>query len=163
MIKYLVFKNDPSRGKFSAPGSPEDIACDIARVVEMDGKSKYSFIAYADNSSEATFEAIKSLPRFSVELDQAKINAWITDAEPILRSIFSAHESIDEAYTTIRVALDRLVSEQENSIVCEDFDVLGECDIDHAFDVLVRPSEYEFAEHIAEYFGVQVFEHHAGG
>jgi hypothetical protein len=163
MIKYLVFKNDPSGGKFSAPGSPEDIACDIARVVEMDGNSKYSFIAYAENSSEATFAAIKSLPRFSVELDQAKINTWITDAEPMLRSIFFTHESIDEAYSTIRVAIDKLIKDQDKSIVCQDFDVLGECDLDRAFDALIRPNEYLYAEHIAEYFGVQVFENQIEG
>jgi hypothetical protein len=45
MTKYLVFKNDRASGKSNVPGSPEDVACDIARVVEMEGNSKNSFIA----------------------------------------------------------------------------------------------------------------------
>ena len=40
MVKYLVFKNDRASGKSNVPGSPEDVACDIARVVEMEGNSK---------------------------------------------------------------------------------------------------------------------------
>lgn len=72
MTKYLIFNNSPTSGKCNVPGSPEDIACDIARVVENEGNSKNRFIGYAADSSEATFATIQGAPRYTLELDQKR-------------------------------------------------------------------------------------------
>jgi|LauGreDrversion4_2_1035121.scaffolds.fasta_scaffold170965_3 hypothetical protein len=163
MIKYLVFKNDRASGKSNVPGSPEDVACDIARVVEMDGNTKYSFIAHAEGSPEATFATLQGMPRYALELDQSKIDAWISDAEPMLAKILSVHDVIDNAYGDILSAVDDLDTELQDSAVCNSLDLMDDMNIDHGFEAISRPSEYEFSEHIAEYFDVQVFEYHPSG
>ncbi len=163
MIKYLVFKNDQASGKSNVPGSPEDVACDITRVVEMEGNTKYSFIAHVEGSSEATFATLKKPPRYAVELDQSKIDAWISDAEPMLAKILSVHDVIDNAYGDILSAVDDLDTELQDSAVCNSLDLMDDMNIDHGFEAISRPSEYEFSEHIAEYFDVQVFEYHPSG
>ena len=162
MIKYLVFKNDRASGKSNVPGSPEDVACDIARVVEMEGNSKYSFIAHVEGSSEATFATLKKPPRYAVELDQSKIDAWINDAEPMLAKILSVHDVIDNAYGDIIHAVDDLENDLQASEVWKSLDLMDGMNIDYGFEAISRPNEYEFASHIAEYFDVQVFEYHPG-
>jgi len=163
MIKYLVFKNDRASGKSNVPGSPEDVACDIARVVEMDGNTKYSFIAHAEGSPEATFSTLQGMPRYALELDQSKIDAWINDAEPMLAKILSVHDVIDNAYGDIMHAVDDLEEDLQASEVWSSIDLMDGMNVDFGFEAISRPNEYEFASHIAEYFGVQVFEYHPGG
>ena len=163
MIKYLVFKNDRTSGKSNVPGSPEDVACDIARVVEMEGNPKQSFIAHVEGSSEATFATLKKPPRYAVELDQSKIDAWVNDAEPMLAKIFNVHDVIDNAYGDIMHAVDDLEDDLQASEVWSSIDLMDGMNVDFGFEAISRPNEYEFASHIAEYFGVQVFEYHPGG
>ena len=74
MKKYLIFRNNPASGKSNSPGSPEDIACDIIRAIEMAGVPQKAFIAYLADSPEAMFATIQSTPLLSIELDQAKID-----------------------------------------------------------------------------------------
>ena len=163
MTKYLIFNNSRTSGKCNVSGSAEDIACDIARVVENEGNSKNRFIGYAAESPEATFAAIQESPRYALELDQNKIDAWINDAEPMLTKILSVHEVIDRAYGDIMQAANDLENRLQASAVCHDLDLMGEMSIDHGFEAISRPNEYEFSEHIAEYFEVQVFDYHPAG
>ncbi len=162
MKKYLIFRNNPASGKCNIPGSPEDIACDITRAIEMDGVPINAFIAYVADSPEAMFATIQSTPLFSIELDQVKINAWINDAEPLLAKILSVHDVIDNAYGDIMQVVNDLENDLQDSSVCCDLDLMGDMSIDHGFEAISRPNEYEFSEHIAVYFDVQVFEHHPG-
>ncbi len=163
MTKYLVFNNSRTSGKFNVPGSPEDIACDIARVVENEGNSKTRFISYPAESPEATFATIHQVPRYAIVLNQKKIDAWLNDAEPMLAKIFHVHEVIDRAYGDIMQAAHDLDNELQASAVCHDLDLMGEMSIDHGFEAISRPNEYEFSEHIAEYFDVQIFDYHPAG
>ena len=140
MTKYLVFNNSRTSGKFNVPGSPEDIACDIARVVDNEGNSKNRFIGYAAESPEATFAAIQESPRYALELDQNKIDAWLNDAEPMLAKIFHVHEVIDRAYGDIMQAANDFDNELQASAVCHDLDLMGEMSIDHGFEAISRPN-----------------------
>jgi hypothetical protein len=163
VTKYLVFNNSRASGKLNVPGSPEDIACDIARVVENEGNSKNRFISYPAESPEATFATIQEGPRYALELDQKKINAWLNDAKPLLAKILNVHDVIDHAYGDIMQAVNNLESNVQGSAVCHGLDLMEDMNIDHGFESISRPSEYEFSEHIAEYFDVQVFEYHPTG
>ncbi len=163
MTKYLVFNNSRTSGKFNVPGSPEDIACDIARVVENEGNSKTRFISYPAESPEATFATIHQVPRYAIVLNQKKIDAWINDAEPMLAKILHVHDVIDHAYGDIMGAVNDLDTDMQDSAVCRDLDLMDEMNIEHGFEVISRPNEYVFSDHIAEYFDVQVFEYHPTG
>jgi hypothetical protein len=163
VTKYLVFNNSRTSGKLNVPGSPEDIACDIARVVENEGNSKNRFISYPAESPDATFATIQEGPRYALELDQKKINAWLNDAEPLLAKILNVHDVIDHAYGDIMQAVNDLESNVQDSTVCHGLDLMDEMNIEHGFEVISHPNEYVFSDHIAEYFDVQVFEHHPTG
>lgn len=158
MIKYLIFKNEKDSGKSNLPGSPEEVACDIARTVEMDGNGKDAFIAYPADTPQATFEALKSLPCFAVELDQKKIDNWNNEAEPLLEKIYTVHDALGNAYSMIMAAIHDLESDCESSELFKELDLTGDMDIDSAFEHIENPSEYLFAEHVAEAFGVHVYE-----
>jgi hypothetical protein len=163
VTKYLIFNNSRTSGKLNVPGSPENIACDIARVVENEGNSKNRFIGYPAESPEATFAAIKEAPRYAIELDRKKIDAWLNDAEPMLAKILHVHEVIDNAYGDIMQAVNDLEDELQESGVCHDLDLMEDMNINYGFESISRPSEYEFSEHIAEYFDVQIFDYHPSG
>lgn len=163
MTKYLIFNNSRTSGKFNVPGSPEDIACDIARVVENEGNSKNWFISYPAGSTAATFATLQEGPRYAIALDQKRMDAWINDAEPMLAKISDVHDVIDRAYGGILAAVTDLEDDMQDSTVWHDLDLVGGMNINHGFEVISRPSEYEFSEHIAEYFDVEVFEYHPVG
>ncbi len=163
MTKYLIFNNSRTSGKLNVPGSTEEIACDIARVVENEGNSKSRFISYAADSPDATFATLQEAPRYALELDHKKINAWLNDAEPLLAKIFSVHDVIDKAYGDILQAVNDLENELQDSAVCNSLDLMDDMNIDHGFEAISRPNEYEFSDYIAEYFDVQVFDYHPTG
>jgi hypothetical protein len=155
--KYLIFRNNPASGKSIIPGSPEDIACDIAMGVKIDGHLKNTFIAYPADSPEATFATIQSAPLFSIELDQAKINAWINDVEPLLHKIYYFDDVVNEAQSLVMSAFSDLEESIEESIIFKDVDLTSEISISNAFEEIGRPDEYEFTERLEEEFSVEKF------
>ena len=157
MKKYLVFRNNPASGKSNIPGSPEDIVCDIARVVDRDGHSKKAFITYLADSPEATFATIQSVLLFSMELDQVKINAWINDAKPLLEKINNFGYVINDARTLMTSAFCELEESNKKSIIFKDIDLTDEISIGSVFDDMGRPNEHNFVERLKDEFSVEVF------
>ena len=158
MKKYLIFRNNPASGKYNIPGSPEDIACDIASVLEVGGVPKNAFIAYLADSPEATFATIQSSPLFSMELDLARINAWINDVEPLLHKIYYFDDVVNEAQSLVMSAFSDLEESIEESIIFKDVDLTSEISISNPFEEIGRPDEYEFIERLEEEFSVEKFE-----
>lgn len=158
MTKYLIFKNDPASGKLNAPGSPEQVACDIARAVDMEGAPPNAYIVFPADSPAATFEALKDTPRFSIELDQTKIDLWLNEAEPLLEKIYSVHDALGNAYGIIMDAVSELESDFESSEYFHDLELTVDMEIDRAFEYIENPSEYLYAEKLQEVFDVKVFE-----
>lgn len=160
MTKYLIFNNSPSSGKSNVPGSPEDIACDIARVIENEGNSKKRFISYPAKSTDATFASLHEAPRYAVELNQKKMNSWINDALPLLAKIYNLNDIIDQAYGDIMQAVTDLDNDLQESSVCHDLDLISDMGINYGFESISRPNEYDFSERIVKYFDVEVFDYH---
>ena len=158
MKKYLIFRNNPASGKSNILGSPEDIACDIASVLEVGGVPKNAFIAYLADSPEATFATIQSAPLFSMELDLARINAWINDVEPLLHKIYYFDDVVNEAQSLVMSAFSDLEESIEESIIFKDVDLTSEISISNPFEEIGRPDEYEFIERLEEEFSVEKFE-----
>ena len=158
MKKYLIFRNNPASGKSNSPGSPEDIACDIIRAIEMAGVPQKAFIAYLADSPEATFATIQSAPLFSMELDLARINAWINDVEPLLHKIYYFDDVVNEAQSLVMSAFSDLEESIEESIIFKDVDLTSEISISNPFEEIGRPDEYEFIERLEEEFSVEKFE-----
>jgi hypothetical protein len=158
MIKYLIFNKSQDSVKTNVPGSAQAVACEIARTVEMMGNTANDFIAYPADSSEATFEVLKALPLFSVELDQQKIDLWVNHGEPILEKINSVHAALEDAYSLIMGAIRDLRSECENTEVFSGLNLIREKEIDRAFEYIENPSDDVFADKVSELFDVKSFE-----
>ena len=163
MTKYLIFNNSPSSGKSNVPGSPEDIACDIASVIENVGNSKKRFISYSANSNDATFASLQESPRYAVELNPKKMNTWINDVLPLLEKIYSLNDVIDQAYGDIMQAVNDLDHDLKGNSVCHELDLISDMSVDHGFEAISRPNEYDFSERIVKYFDVKIFEYHLDG
>jgi len=158
MIKYLIFNKSQDSVKTNVPGSAQAVACEIARTVEMKGNTANDFIAYPDDSSEATFESLKAFPLFSVELDQQKIDIWVNHAQPLLEMIDNVQDALGNAYSMIAGAVQDLESHCKSSELFSDLDLTSDMDIDRAFDYVETPSEDAFVEKIIELFDVSSFE-----
>ncbi len=163
MTKYLIFNNSPSSGKLNVSGSPEDIACDIARVIENEGNSKRRFISYSAGSAEATFASLHETPRFAVELNKEKMDVWTNEASPLLAKINNLNDIIDQAYGDILQAVTDLDNDLQESSVCHDLDLITDMSINYGFESISRPNEYDFSERIVKYFDVEIFEYYPAG
>ena len=163
MTKYLVFEKEKTSIKSNAPGSPEDIACDIASFIEMDGNPKTAFIAFAAGSPQATFETIRCNPRFSVILDKKKIKIWNNDARSILKKIYDIEDCIEDSYADIMSALDELEYEIKHSSAFRNIDLLSEVNVCSAFDEIGKPSDHDFSHYISEYFEVERIDSRVSG
>ena len=155
MSKYLVFQNDPAAGKFNTPGSPEDIACDIVCFIEMNGNPKTEFIAFPADSPQATLEAIRCGPRFSVNLDKKKIEIWTNDTKKILTKIYDIEDCIEDSYSEILSALDDLEQEIKRSSAFRDIDLLSEINVWGEFEEIEKPTDHDFSKYVSEYFEVE--------
>ena len=158
MTRYLIFKNPENSGMTNVPGSAQAVACDIARTVEMMGNAAKDFVAYPDDSSESTFDSLKALPVFAVELDQQRIDMWIKHAKPLLEMIDDVQDALGNAYSMIAVAVQDLESHCKSSELFSDLDLTSDMDIDRAFEYIENPSEDAFVEKITELFDVSLFE-----
>jgi hypothetical protein len=155
--KYLVFKNNPVSRKSNIPGSHEDFACEIAGVVERTDAPKDSFIAYLADSPEATFSLIQSRPLFSIELDQARINAWTSDAKPLHEKICNFGHAINDARKLMACALCELEDSAKASIIFKDINLTDEISISCVFDEMGQPNRHNFTERLNNEFNVEVF------
>lgn len=163
MIKYLVFKNDRSSGKSHVPGSPEDIACEIAGFVEGDGNPKTAFIACPSETPEATFAMLKLEPRFAITLDTVRMNVWLKEAKPLIREIEKVAEIFNNAYADITEALEDLALKIQFSPSFEHIDLMSDVNVDSAFDDMGSPSKYDFSHYVSDYFEVKLMGHSSIG
>ena len=92
MTKYLIFNNSLSTGKRNGPGTPEAVACEIARAVDKDAKGLYDYVAYSANKPEATLEVLKALPVYSINLTKQKITTMDLAVEYLHALIIAVEE-----------------------------------------------------------------------
>jgi len=163
MMKYLVFKNDRTSGKSNVPGSPEDIACEIACFVEGDGNPKTAFIAYPSETPEATFATLKLVPRFAITLDAVRMNVWLKQARPLIREIEKVEEIVNNAYADISEAMEDLARKIKFSPSFEHVDLMSEVNVDAAFDDMGSPSKYDFSHYVSDYFEVKLMDYSYDG
>jgi hypothetical protein len=162
MTKYLIFNNNLSTGKRNSPGTPEAVACDIARSVDMDEKVAYDYIAYSADTPDATLEVLKALPVYSINLTKRKIDLWHNDALPILNKILAVTEAVENARDSITSAIDDLQFDSRNSEIFHEMNIAGEIDIDRAFKHIDNQSDYIFAAMVKSVFGLEYLSHAQG-
>ena len=160
MTKYLVFKNQPGSGQTNVPGSREEMACTIAKVVSQDALPKDFYIAYALENPHSTWESLKDTAKFSVEIDDERAELWEKEIFPLTALAKSIDEAIGDAYGAIVDAAQAFDHACEKSKNFQDINVLENIGMDRAFDNLENDWSYEVSSRVEEIFEVESFHHH---
>ena len=157
MTKYLVFKNQPNSGQVNAPGSREEMACTIAKVVSQDALPKDFYIAYPLENPHSTWESLRDTAKFSVEIDDERAELWEKEILPLTDLSQAVDDAIGEAYSSIVESAMTLDKAFENSKNFQDIKVLENIGMDRAFDNLEHYSFGEISEKVEEIFEVITF------
>jgi hypothetical protein len=160
MTKYLVFKNQPDSGQANVPGSREEMACTIAKVVSQQPQPKDFYIAYPLENPHSTWESLKETAKFSVEIDDERAALWENEFLPLADLAENINEAIGDAYGAIVDAAQAFDHACEKSKNFQDFKVLDDIGMDRAFDNLENGSSYEVAARAEEIFEVESFHHY---
>ena len=160
MTKYLVFKNQPESGQVNEPGSREEMASEIANVVSQDRMPPNYYIAYPIENPKVSFESLKELAKFSVEITDETAELWINEIQTMVQKAHMVDDAVSEASGGIYQA----IIEYNNSIQASDnFQGLTELSIkalDRMFEYFEVESSYEVPTKVEEIFSVESFEHH---
>ena len=160
MTKYLVFKNQPESGQINEPGSREEMASEIANVVSQDRMPPNYYIAYPIENPKVSFESLKELAKFSVEITDETAELWINEIQTMVQKAHMVDDAVSEASGGIYQA----IIEYNNSIQASDnFQGLTELSIkalDRMFEYFEVESSYEVPTKVEEIFSVESFEHH---
>jgi hypothetical protein len=160
MTKYLVFKNQPESGQVNEPGSREEMASEIANVVSQDRMPPNYYIAYPIENPKVSFESLKELAKFSVEITDETAELWINEIQTMVQKAHMVDDAVSEASGGIYQA----IIEYNNSIQASDnFQGLTELSIkalDRMFEYFEVESSYEVPTKVEQIFAVESFEHH---
>ena len=160
MTKYLVFRNQPDSGQVNEPGSREEMASEIANVVSQDRMPPNYYIAFPIENPKVSFESLKELAKFSVEITDETAELWINEIQTMVQKAHMVDDAVSEASGGIYQAM----IEYNNSIQASDnFQGLTELSIkalDRMFEYFEVESSYEVPTKVEEIFSVESFEHH---
>ena len=160
MTKYLVFRNQPDSGQVNEPGSREEMASEIANVVSQDRMPPNYYIAYPIENPKVSFESLKELAKFSVEITDETAELWINEIQTMVQKAHMVDDAVSEASGGIYQAM----IAYNNSIQASDnFQGLTELSIktlDRMFEYFEVESSYEVPTKVEEIFSVESFEHH---
>ena len=160
MTKYLVFRNQPDSGQINEPGSREEMASEIANVVSQDRMPPNYYIAFPIENPKVSFESLKELAKFSVEITDETAELWINEIQTMVQKAHMVDDAVSEASGGIYQA----IIEYNNSIQASDnFQGLTELSIkalDRMFEYFEVESSYEVPTKVEEIFSVESFEHH---
>jgi hypothetical protein len=160
MTKYLVFRNQPDSGQVNEPGSREEMASEIANVVSQDRMPPNYYIAYPIENPKVSFESLKELAKFSVEITDETAELWINEIQTMVQKAHMVDDAVSDASGGIYQAM----IEYNNSIQASDnFQGLTELSIkalDRMFEYFEVESSYEVPTKVEEIFSVESFEHH---
>jgi hypothetical protein len=159
MTKYLVFRNQPDSGQINEPGSREEMASEIANVVSQDRMPPNYYIAFPIENPKVSFESLKELAKFSVEITDETAELWINEIQTMVQKAHMVDDAVSEASGGIYQAM----IDYNNSIQASDnFQGLTELSIkslDRMFEYFEVESSYEVPTKVEEIFAVESFEH----
>jgi hypothetical protein len=158
MTRYLIFTNKNDSSYRPADGSAEYVACEIASSAIWDHFPAQFFIAYPEHSSEATFESLKGTPKFSLELDQAKIDLWFEELKPICDKLDEVRDSIDQSFNSIFNAVSNLDLRCQESQYFSVENLADAISFHSAFEEIENDSSCQFSEKVHELYAIQYYQ-----
>ena len=160
MTKYLVFRNQPDSGQINEPGSREEMASEIANVVSQDRMPPNYYIAYPIENPKVSFESLKELAKFSVEITDETAELWINEIQAMVQKGHMVDDAINEASGGIYQAMMEYNNAIQASSNCKDLTSLSVRAIDHAFEYFAVESTYEVSDKVEEIYDIESIENH---
>ncbi len=160
MTKYLVFENQPESGQVNEPGSREEMASEIANVYSQGRMPPNYYIAYSVEDPKATFESLKELAKFTVEIDDATAELWVNEIQPVVQKAHNVDDALGQASGGIYQAMMEYNDAIQASSNCKDLTSLSVRAIDRAFEYFEVESSYEVSDKVEEIYDIESIENH---
>jgi hypothetical protein len=160
MTKYLVFKNQPDSGQVNVPGSREEMASEIVNVFSQGRMPPNHYIAYSIEDPKATFESLKELAKFTVEIDDATAELWVNEIQTLVQKAHNVDDALGKASGGIYQAMMEYNNAIQASSNCKDLTSLSVRAIDRAFEYFEVESSYEVSDKLEEIYDIESIEHH---
>ena len=160
MTKYLVFKNQPDSGQTNVPGSREELASEIADVVSRDRMPANYYIAFPIEHPNISFESLKELARFSVEITDETAKLWVNEIKEMVQKAYQVDDAISDACGGMYQAMIQYNNAIEASNNFQDLTELSIKALDRMFEYFEVESAYEVSTKVEEIYSVESFEHH---
>ena len=160
MTKYLVFRNQPDSGQVNEPGSREEMASEIANVVSQDRMPPNYYIAYPIENPKVSFESLKELAKFSVEITDETAELWINEIQTMVQKAHIVDDAISEAFGGMYQAMIEYNNSIQASNNSQELTELSIKALDRMFEYFEVESSYEVPTKVEEIFSVECFEHH---
>ena len=160
MTKYLVFRNQPDSGQVNEPGSREEMASEIANVVSQDRMPANYYISFPIENPKVSFESLKELAKFSVEITDETAELWINEIQTIVQKAHMVDDAVSEASGGIYQAIIEYNNSIQASNNSEELTELSIKALDSMFEYFEVESSYEVPTKVEEIFSVESFEHH---
>ena len=155
MTKYLVFKNQPDSGQVNEPGSREEMASEIADIVAQGENPPNYYIAYSVDDSKATFETLRNLAEFSVEINDESAELWVSEIQPMVKKAQRVDEALGEASGLIYQAMNDYNNAIEANASLQGLTRLSINALDYAFEHFDVESSYEVSTKVEEIYSVE--------
>ena len=157
MTKYLIMENPPDSGQFNESGSREELACAIAKVASLHEYSADHYIAFAVENPQASWAFLKDSVKYTVEIDDERVEIWNKEIEPLLNEAERVSEAIVKAYSVIFDAAENFDIACKKSKNFQDLALSEDLALDYAFENIGNTSKIELAERIDEIFEVETY------
>ena len=157
MIKYLIMENPPDSGQFNESGSREELACAIAKVASLHEYSADHYIAFAVENPQASWAFLKDSVKYTIEIDDERVEIWNKEIEPLLNEAERVSEAIVKAYSVIFDAAENFDIACKKSKNFQDLALSEDLALDYAFENIGNTSKIELAERIDEIFEVETY------
>ena len=157
MTKYFVFRNQSNGAQKNVPGSREEMACEIAKVVSQDALPKDYYIAFAQENKQTVNETLREMATCTVEIDDEREKIWINEAQALWYKFDNLEDQIGMANTAIYFAANDLGEALEQSEHFNDIEYLGPKTVERTFEYMDSSGLSQFADQLSEIFEVEFF------
>jgi len=159
MTKYFVFRNQSNGAQKNVPGSREEMACEIAKVVSQDALPKDFYIAFPQENKQTVFETLREMATCTVEIDDEREKIWVNEAQSLSDKFNTLEDQIGEAYSNMYGAANDLGDALEKTEHFSDIEYLGPKTVERTFEYIESSGISQFTEQLSEIFEVEYFHH----
>ena len=118
------------------------------------------YIAYPIENPKVSFESLKELAKFSVEITDETAELWINEIQTMVQKAHIVDDAISEAFGGMYQAMIEYNNSIQASNNSQELTKLSIKALDRMFEYFEVESSYEIPITVEAIFSVECFEHH---